>query len=111
MNIFNNFYLARKELTILQESNDNKISKLYCKDFLVMFLLFERNKTREQINNASEYSIWNMNSYINDVHINNKSNITFIQNILETNDETQICNILNKISQNKLKNYADVKNI
>ncbi len=113
MNIINdylNFYNKRKELMVIQESNDKKLLNLFCKDVVVFFLLFERNNTREQINNASKYSIWNMGPYMNDVHQRNKQNLDFLQKILETNDSKLICNTLKKINKLKPIFYSDINN-
>jgi hypothetical protein len=45
VNNFLNFYNNRTELMQIQKANDEKMEKLECKDIIVMFLLFERNKT------------------------------------------------------------------
>ena len=81
MNVFN-FYTERAKLMSLQESNDERLKGLPCADAVAMFLLYERSRTREQIQSISQQNLWSINSYINDVHALNRSNLLVIQNIL-----------------------------
>ncbi len=108
INDYLNFYNKRKELMTIQESNDKKLLNLFCKDVVVFFLLFERNNTRDQINNASKYSIWNMGPYMNDIHQRNKQNLEFLQKLLNTNDQKKICNTLKKINKIKPLLYSNI---
>jgi hypothetical protein len=81
MNVFT-FYTERAKLMDLQESNDARLKGLPCADAVAMFLLYERSRTREQIQSISQQNLWSINSYINDVHALNRSNLLAVQNIL-----------------------------
>ena len=87
INNFLNFYNDRKELMVIQKANDEKMGKLTCKHVLVTFLLFERNKTREQIDNASEHSLWSIGNYFTNVNELNKSNLNYLSKLLESDNE------------------------
>jgi hypothetical protein len=108
LNNFLNFYNDRKELMVIQKANDKQIEKLSCKDILVNFLLFERNKTREQIDNASKHSLLLVGNYFTEVNDTNRKNLNYLSKLLETNDDFEICKKLDLIYKNKLKNYSDV---
>ena len=91
INNFLNFYNDRKELMVIQKANDEKMGKLTCKDVLVTFLLFERNKTRDQIDNASEHGLWSIDNYFTNVNELNKSNLNYLSNLLKSENEYDIC--------------------
>lgn len=113
MNIINNFlnfYNDRKELMVIQKANDEKMEKLPCKNILVTFLLFERNKTREQIDDASGYSLWSIGNYFTDVNELNKSNLNYLSDLLKSKNEKEICQNLHLICKNKIRDYSIANN-
>jgi hypothetical protein len=81
MNLFN-FYTQRKQLMDIQMENDSKMAGLPCKEVLAMFLLYERGRTREQIEGLKGVNVWSLTSYMNAMHDLNKQNLLYLKDHL-----------------------------
>lgn len=106
MNMINDFLNNRKELTIIQRNNDEKMRHLECKDIVAIFLLFERHRTREQIDNLSKHKIWTVGNYFIQMNEINKINLNFLSDLLES-DSLTICKKLEEISRIQPINYSN----
>ena len=108
INNFLNFYSDRKRLMKIQDNNDSKLKNLNCKDVLAMFLLFEREITRRQIDEITNSNIIKMVNQMNEINKINENNLNYINNLLEKSNQIEICRKLELFYKNKIKNYKDL---